>query len=172
MSVDDNLRLEYDQTLQLVRTLTDVRFKLLAFVPTIAGFGVGFFGKPGPAVGLLAIGLIGLVATLGIFVYELRNAQIYAVAVRRAAELERALGMPSGPAGLLRVGRDRGLALVYGAALSGWTYLFAWGALRALDVGHARARGLEISIVIGLLVIANVERIDRRTARTESKPAA
>ena len=97
MSVDDSLRLEYDQTLQLVRTLTDVRFKLLAFVPTIAGFGVGLFGKPRPAVELLAVGLIGLVATLGIFIYELRNSQTYAAAVRRAAELERTLGMPSGP---------------------------------------------------------------------------
>jgi hypothetical protein len=173
----DSARLEYEQTLQLVRTLTDVRFKLLAFVPTIAGFGVGLFGKPRPAVELLAVGLIGLVATLGIFIYELRNSQTYAAAVRRAAELERALGMPTGPGelllerrgtaarlfGLLAVWQDRGLALVYGAAISGWTYLFAWGALRALDVANARNRGLEISIVIGILVIADVEWIGRRT---------
>jgi hypothetical protein len=72
----DPLRLEYDQTMQLVRSLTEVRFKLLAFVPTIAGFGVGSFGKPRPAAELLAIGLLGLAATLGIFIYELRNSQI------------------------------------------------------------------------------------------------
>jgi hypothetical protein len=185
MSVDDGLRLEYEQTLQLVRTLTDVRFKLLAFVPTIAGFGVGLFGKPRPAVELLAVGLIGLVATLGIFIYELRNSQTYAAAVRRAAELERTLGLLSGPGGLLRerrgrtarlfgllaVWQSRGLALVYGAAVAGWTYLFAWGALRALDVANARNGGLEIAVLIGLLVIADVERIDRRTARAEPKPA-
>jgi hypothetical protein len=35
--VDERLRLDYDQTTDLVRTLTDVRFKLLAFVPTISG---------------------------------------------------------------------------------------------------------------------------------------
>jgi hypothetical protein len=173
----DRLRLEYEQTLQLVRTLTDVRFKLLAFVPTIAGFGVGLFGKPRPAVELLAVGLIGLVATLGILIYELRNSQTYAAAVRRAAELERTLGMASGPGdllterrghtarlfGLIAVWQERGLALVYGAAISGWTYLFAWGALHALDVGNPRNRGLEISIVIGVLVILDVELIDRRT---------
>jgi hypothetical protein len=185
MSVDA-ARLEYDQTLQLVRTLIDVRFKLLAFVPTIAGFGVGLFGKPRPAVELLAVGLIGLVATLGIFIYELRNSQTYAAAVRRAAELEQALGMPGGPGSLLRERRgrtarlfgllaawqERGLALVYGAAISGWTYLFAWGVLRALDVGNARNRGLEISIVIGILIIADVELIDRRAASDDQRQLA
>jgi hypothetical protein len=174
----DPARLEYDQTLQLVRSLTEVRFKLLAFVPTIAGFGVGLFGKPRPAVELLAVGLIGLLATLGILIYELRNSQIYAAAVQRAAELERTLGMPSGPGdllterrgrttrlfGLVAVWQERGLALVYGAAITGWAYLFVWGVLHALDVGNARNRGLEISIVIGVALIADVEWIDRRTA--------
>jgi hypothetical protein len=174
----DPLRLEYEQTLQLVRSLTEVRFKLLAFVPTIAGFGVGFFGKPRPTAELLAIGVIGLVATLGIFIYELRNSQIYAGAVRRAAEVERTLGMTAGPSsllaerrgrtarlfGLLAAWQNRGLALVYGAALAGWMYLFAWGALRALDVGNARNTGAVIAVVFGMLVIADVEWIDRRTA--------
>jgi hypothetical protein len=182
---DDPLRLEYDQTLQLVRSLTEVRFKLLAFVPTIAGFGVGFFGTARPAAELFAIGLIGLVATLGIFSYELRNSQIYAGAVRRAGELERTLGMPTGPGGLLAgrrgpsprllglsVSQDRGVALVYGAALGGWMYLFAWGALRALDVGNARNIGAVIAVLFGALVIADVELSDRRTATTESRTAA
>jgi hypothetical protein len=174
----DPLRLEYDQTLQLVRSLTEVRFKLLAFVPTIAGFGVGSFGKPRPAAELLAVGLLGLVATLGLFIYELRNSQIYAGAVRRAGELERTLGMSTGPGGLLterrgRVARlfgvfavwqNRGLALVYGAALAGWTYLFAWGALRALDVGSPRKLGGLIGILFGLAVIADVEWTDRGNA--------
>jgi hypothetical protein len=33
VDVDERLRLDYDQTTQVLRTLTDVRFKLLAFVP-------------------------------------------------------------------------------------------------------------------------------------------
>lgn len=183
---DDRLRLEYDQTLQLVRSLTEVRFKLLAFVPTIAGFGVGFVGTPRPAAELLAVGLVGLVATLGIFIYELRNSQIYAGAVRRASELERTLGMSAGPGsllterrgrtarlfGLLAVWQNRGLALVYAVALAGWTYLFAWGALRALDVGSARNTGAVIGVVFGVLVIADVEWTDRRTAKADSSPAA
>ena len=176
----DSVRIEYDQTLQLVRSLTEVRFKLLAFVPTIAGFGVGFFGKPRPAAELLGVGLVGLVATLGLFIYELRNSQIYAGTVRRAGELERTLGMSAGPAGLLSerrgpsarlfgllaVWQNRGLALVYGAALAGWAYLVAWGALRGLGVGSARDTGAVIAIVFGVLVIADVEWTDRRAART------
>jgi hypothetical protein len=34
---NDALRLDYEQTTELMRTLTDIRFKLLAFVPTIVG---------------------------------------------------------------------------------------------------------------------------------------
>jgi hypothetical protein len=45
LDADDRLQLDYDQTQQLLRTLTDIRFKLLAFVPTIAGASVGLFGR-------------------------------------------------------------------------------------------------------------------------------
>jgi hypothetical protein len=48
--VDERLRLDYDQTTDLVRTLTDVRFKLLAFVPTISGAADGN-GRPLPGDG-------------------------------------------------------------------------------------------------------------------------
>ncbi len=37
LDADDRLRLDYDQTNQLLRALMDVRFKLLAFVPTVSG---------------------------------------------------------------------------------------------------------------------------------------
>ena len=181
MDADDRLRLDYDQTTQLLRTLVDVRFKLIAFVPTIAGAAVGLLGRPRPAVELLAIGLLGLVATTGIFVYELRNTQIFDALVGRAAELERRLELASlsgvqGRAGvygerpghtvrllgLVPVGQHRGLGLVYGAAVSGWSYLVAWGALKALDVHEARKLGGLAGLLAGLVVLAEVERIDRR----------
>ncbi|MGZ4383713.1 MAG: hypothetical protein ACXVY3_03865, partial [Gaiellaceae bacterium] len=76
MDADERLRLDYEQTTELYRTLLDVRFKLLAIVPTISGVAVGLLDKPRPAIELLAVGLLGLVATLGVFVYELRNTQI------------------------------------------------------------------------------------------------
>ena len=171
LDADDRLRLDYDQTQQLLRTLTDIRFKLLAFVPTIAGASVGFFGRERPAAELMAIGLVGLVATLGILVYELRNSQTFATAVDRARMLEQRLELGSGGLltersagtgrlfGFLPIGRELGLGLVYGAALAGWTYLVAWGGLVALDVPGARAAGVVVGGAAGLLIVAEVSRV-------------
>ncbi|MDQ3670091.1 MAG: hypothetical protein M3377_07415 [Actinomycetota bacterium] len=187
MDADGGLRLDYEQTTQLLRTLVDVRFKLLAFVPTITGAAVGLVGRPRPAAELLGVGLLGLLATLGIFVYELRNTQLHGALVRRAAELERQLGLrsalgASGPGGLfgelpshavrllglLPVGQNHGLALVYSAAIAGWTYLAAWGAFGAVEFGEARATGAAIGAFAGLLVFAEVERVHRSSAKENS----
>jgi hypothetical protein len=139
---------------------------------------------------LLGVGLLGLLATLGIFIYELRNTQLHDALVRRAAELERQLGLrsalgASGPGGLfgelpsralslfgvLPVGQDSGLALVYSTALAGWTYLAAWGALGALEFGEARGIGALIGVAAGLIVFAEVVRVHRRSAEESSRPA-
>jgi membrane protease YdiL (CAAX protease family) len=178
MDADERLRLDYEQTTQLLRTLTDIRFKLLAFVPTIAGASVGLVGHPRPAADLLGVGLLGLVATLGVVLYELRNSQIYAAALERASRLERDLGIASvlgaeRPRASLRLGglvavqQTVGLALVYGAALAGWSYLVAWGLLRGLDVGESRTVGGIVGIVVGLFAIAEVSRILERPEPVE-----
>ena len=155
MDGDDRQRLDYEQTTQLLRTLTDIRFKLIAFVPTFAGASVGFFAHPRPAVELLAIGVLGLVATLGIFLYELRNSQIYATAARRAKDLERQLQLSG--SGL--DAHDRGLSLVYGAALAGWSYIVSWGLLRAIELDSARGIGLAIGGAVGVLVVVESNRL-------------
>jgi hypothetical protein len=172
MDADERLQFDYDQTTQLLRTLVDVRFKLLAFVPTITGAAVAFFGRPRPAAELLAVGLVGLVATLGIFVYELANSELSDRVARRAAELERRLELSGGPYsepprarerlfGLIAFSQERGLALVYGAAFAGWSYLTAWGALRALDVGGARKVGALVGIAVAVAVAVEVDRLER-----------
>jgi hypothetical protein len=177
--MDERLRLDYDQTTDLVRALTDVRFKLLALVPTISGVAVAVVGRSGSAGQLLAVGALGLVATTGVLLYEIRNTQVYEYALRRAKDLEARLGLvsragtPGGPFterpgrtarvfGIAIAGHDRGLALVYGAALAGWAYLVGWGGLRALDVGNAKQAGAAIGIALGLVVIAELMRIDVR----------
>ena len=185
MDADDRLRLDYEQTTQLMRTLTDIRFKLLAFVPTIAGATVGLVGRaPAPSAELLAVGLLGLVSTLGIFLWELRNVQLLDGVVRRAEALERRLGLASvldGEArpggmvserprqtltlfGMLGVRHEHGLGLVYGAALAGWTYLVLWGLLKALDVGGARTIGGVVGIIAGVVVYVEVARFGARAA--------
>jgi len=179
--MSDALRADYEQTTSLVRTLTDVRFKLLAFVPTISGAAIAVLGHGRSTGELLAVGILGLAATLGIVVYELRNTQLYDYAIHRAKELERRLGHVSvfdetsagglfseRPGrdirifGLATVAHDRGLALVYGAAIGAWSYIVAWGALRALGAGEARTLGGAVGAVLGLLTLVEFLRIDGR----------
>lgn len=171
---DERLRLDYDRTTDLLRDLTDVRFKLLAFVPTISGAAVGLVGRRPSGAELISVGVLGLVATLGIVLYELRNSAIHDYALDRARHLEAKLGFDSafhaGRSGGLfseRPGRgiaarDRGLALVYGAAIGGWAYLLAWGALRALGVQHAQSRGLAVGALAALVVLVGFLRLDAR----------
>jgi hypothetical protein len=173
----DLLRLDYQQTIGLLAGIGDVRFKLLALVPTLSGAAVAVLGRPSSSAELLAVGAIGLIATLGVLLYELRNTQLYDYGLNRAQMLEEALGFEAldgggGPGGLfsdrpdrtlrlfgaLPVDRDAGLSLVYSAAIAGWTYLLAWGALHALGLGHARAIGGVIGAAAGLLLLLELTR--------------
>ena len=56
MDEDGSLRLEYEAASELLRSLTETRFKLLALVPTLAGAVVGFASTQKTGVALLAIG--------------------------------------------------------------------------------------------------------------------
>jgi hypothetical protein len=182
----DRLRLDYQQTTDLLRQITDVRFKLLALVPTLSGAAVAVLGRPSSAALLLAVGLLGLSATVGVLLYELRNTQLYDYGLHRAQELERRLELPSidGGAtgglfserpdrslrlfGLLPVDRDAGLILVYSAALAGWTYLCAWGALHSVGLGHARQAGGAIGVLVGLVLLFELTRIHDAPRPTRS----
>jgi hypothetical protein len=186
----ERLQLDYQQTTDMLRTLTDVRFKLLALVPTLSGTAVALLGHPRSAAELLGVGLLGLTATLGILLFELRNTQLYDYGARRARAIEGHLelfaldGTATGglfrerPTGVVRlfglapVDRDRGLTLVYSAALAGWTYLVAWGALRALDVGNPRNIGALIGVAAGLLLLVELVRIRPRLAGHKATPNA
>ena len=167
---NDALRLDYEQTTQLMRTLTDIRFKLLAFVPSIAGAAVAFMGAGHSASELLGVGVIGLAATVGVLLYELRNSELYDAIIDHAADLEQKLGFglfsarPQKRAtlfGLVGARQERGVGLVYGAALAGWTYLVVWGAPRALDVGGARKIGAVAGLLVGAAVVVEVDRLVR-----------
>jgi hypothetical protein len=188
LSRGELLRLDYDHTLDQLRTLTDVRFKLLALVPTVSGTAIGLLGRPRSAAELLGVGLLGLCATLGVLLYELRNTQLYDYAARRAKAVERELQLVSAFGGQetgglyterpdrsrhvlgVELGHDRGLALVYGAALAGWSYLVSWGALRALDVSRPRTVGGILGICVGLLVVAALVRMNAQSAEPAGAP--
>jgi hypothetical protein len=169
MAGEDQLRLEYNRAVTLIDDLTDIRFKLLALVPTLSGTAVGLLRAGESAVTLLAVGILGLSATVGILVYELRNTQTREEIRIRINEIERLLigrellGASRGNVklfGFVALRYQIGVALVYAAALAGWGYLIAWGALAGLDVGHSRDIGVVIGAVWGLLVLREVNRLD------------
>jgi hypothetical protein len=165
----DQLRIEYDRAGGLIDDLNDTRFKLLALVPTLSGTAVGLLRAGESAVTLLAVGILGLAATLGVLVYELKNTQTRKALRARILEIERTLighelvGASSRGVklfGFVPVRYEVGVALVYAAALAGWGYLVAWGALAGLDVGHSRDIGVVIGAAWGLLVLLEVTRLD------------
>src|SRR6478735_1754338 len=168
MDEDTRLRLEYDNGSELLRGLTETRFRLLALVPTVAGAVVALVNGHQSAVELLAIGLLGLCASFGVLLYELRNGEIQSAVARRVEEVERVL-LPHGPLvvgprnrllGVVPISRTGALALVYGAALGGWGYLVGWGALRAAGATtSARPGGLAIGAAFGLLMAIEIVRL-------------
>jgi phosphohistidine phosphatase SixA len=135
------LRADYEQTNQQINMLADIRFKLLAFVPTLTAAAVALLTSDKVAPGtVLAVGILGFITVFAIAMYDLRNSQIYDACIFRARQLEKQLHMPSfsrnRSGGLyserprhtislfeIEVWHDRALAYIYGAALGGWFYI-------------------------------------------------
>jgi hypothetical protein len=94
VDAEDKLRFDYEQTHELIRMFTDIRFKLLAFVPTLTGATVALLSGVDNLATTLMLGLLGLFVTLGIVSYEMRNTFLYDAAIHRAKCLELRLGLP------------------------------------------------------------------------------
>jgi hypothetical protein len=164
---DELLRLEYEYASRLLGTLTEIRFKLLALVPTLSGAVVAFVSAGSSGVELLAIGGLGLAATSGVLTYELRNGELRRRATERVNRLETQL-FPNGPLvgalgrtpklfGLIPATHRLGVGLVYGAALGGWVYLVVWGALVAIGArNHSQAIGVVVGVAVGLAIVREI----------------
>ncbi|MEY2508039.1 MAG: hypothetical protein QOH01_2368 [Verrucomicrobiota bacterium] len=123
-SPTDTLRaLDYEQTNETIRMLTDIRFKLLAAVPAASVAIIALVvEKPNQGVALI-VGLFGLSVTFGLTLYELRNTQLYDAAIHRAKFLEQEhLKLASSTAGKTS------------GAIAGWIYLIAHSAIALLEV--------------------------------------
>ncbi len=166
------LRLDHERNVARLRELGEIRFRLLAFVPTIAGATVAILPQRAEPEDFAAVGLVGLVATLGVYLYELRNTTLLREVGARVLLLERGLdpedGAPPPPPaepqagprlfGVVRPTHGRGLALIYGATLGSWIYLTVWGVLGSLEVPSADAIGAIVGVVGAVAVIADAER--------------
>lgn len=86
----DALRLDYEQTISIWTNLVDVRFRLLALVPTLSGAGVGLLGQVDQLASLRValVALLGLLSVVALCAYDLRNSLLHDFAVHRAKQLE------------------------------------------------------------------------------------
>lgn len=75
LSVDASI--DYQHTLAYFFTLHEVRFKLLGFLPLLAGAAVVFVPNHVTPLQQLALGCFGILTTLGLASYDQRNTQIY-----------------------------------------------------------------------------------------------
>ena len=163
---DELLRLEYESASRLLGGLTEIRFKLLALVPSLTGAVVALISPGRSGVEILAIGGLGLAATSGVLSYELRNGELRRRAAARVIQIESIL-FPGGPLlaegrtprlfGLIPASHQLGVGLVYGAALGGWVYLVVWGALVAAGAHeHSQAIGLAVGAVAALAIVREI----------------
>ncbi len=196
----ERLKLDYEQTIVYFHATADVRFRLLAFVAAGTATAIGLLGDISDPCQVAAVGLLGLLLTVGILFYDQRNTQIYNAMQIRAKCLEILLGFapvnnlkpddnpkanwrcggafldrPS--RGLRFLGRflmwhDRGLALVYGAALGGWSYLLLGAVMRLAGLAEKLA-GLVALGIASLVMIGSflhLESFDEATDELDAFP--
>ena len=146
MEPEQRLRLDYEHTAKYFHALADIRFKLLAVLPIATGSAIVVLGNGGEPTWVLPLSLLGLLATIGIMIYDQRNTELYDHMQRRAKVIEALLQFPAydvegdkkcGGAfidrprrgrkllGLIPMWHDLGLAIVYSTTLGAWTFLFS-----------------------------------------------
>lgn len=98
----ENVRNEYREVCQNHRTVTDFRGKLLTLLPLASGAGIYLLipkqGNPNdlaPAY-LVAIGVFGILVTLGLFLHELRGIEQCGDLIKVGRWLEDKMGLPEG----------------------------------------------------------------------------
>ena len=118
------------------RKLTDVRFKLLGLVPVVSGFFLIRALSEGDLSPDIRVGIavFGLIVTLALWAYEVRNSQLYDDLISRGRRIEAELGVNTGHfrgrlesssrylLGPLRVRiqHDTAINLIYGTSVGAW----------------------------------------------------
>ena len=132
------------------------------------------------------LGILGLVVTTGVLLYDQRNSQIYNSLVGRLNLIEESLRLPAmrenkqvGGAFLDRPGKDRrrmllgvlpanhGLALdlIYSASIAAWLFVITSACLPLLGLSSQpmAALLLLLPIVLGVLLFIHLHQIDARS---------
>jgi hypothetical protein len=176
------LTTEYEQVNDNFRMLADIRFKLLALLPALAGAAIYVLSHIAVSVQgaqktvssdieretydygtVLLISVLGFVATFGITLYDQRNTTLYNALVGRAKVLERLIGLADGqftkrPERGRRVlgmvaGHDTGLALIYASVLGAWFFPIVYASVAWIVSKHPlRVSALYTALFSALLM--------------------
>ncbi|GAB4413206.1 MAG: hypothetical protein Fur0044_07540 [Anaerolineae bacterium] len=191
MDRDEKLKLDYEQTTTYYHQLADSRFKLLALVPIVTGAAIGLLSQGTDPGSVLVIAILGFVVTLGLFFYNQRNTQIFDTMILRAKMLEILLQLEplddsyryGGPFlsrskrtlklfGVIRVWGDRGLGIIYGAALGGWAFLITRSLTTLMAVSQPVSITLNaaIPVVVTLAFMWQIQAWDKETEKLDILP--
>jgi len=194
MTEDDKSKLDYERTTQYFFHLADVRFKLLALLPIVSGTALAIVPAHLEPAETLALGMLGLVVSTGLLLYDQRNSQIYNSLIGRLNLIEESLRLPAmrenkqvGGAFLDRPGGDRrrmllgvlpanhglGLDLIYSASIAAWLFVITRACLLLLSLNTqpVTALLLLLPIFLGVLLFINLRRIDSRSDWEGALPA-
>ena len=183
------LRLDYQQTMQYIQMLTNIRFLPLTLLPGLTGAAVTVltrFDNPRTA---LIVGLMGLFVSLGIILYDIHNTALHDAAVYRAKGIERSLTLApftkhKESGGLFnespehiavtqpKVGkrpllvRNKGIvAVVYGVVVGGWVHIIVHASTRSLPTGWQPSEvvtdlvSILAAVVVASLTVLRIPRI-------------
>ncbi len=136
LNVED-MRMVYQEVCKAYHAIDDFRTKLLGFLPLVSGVGIFFllndaFPKatkgPSTAPFLVAIGIFGVVATLGLFSYELHAVRRCRALIKVGEGIEDRMGIggqfwhrPYDIANF--IGPALAACLIYPAVLGAWIYV-------------------------------------------------
>jgi hypothetical protein len=177
----ENLRLDYEQTGQYLQMLTNIRYLPLTIVPGIAAGAITVLSSSKKPEAGLAVGLVGMLATIGIILFDLHNTALRDAAVRRAQRIEVSLGLApfagekagglynESPDGLevlpdrrptksrsLTVQQDMAVAVVYGVAIGAWAHVLVHSSLSMLLGGSSTAPTTPLASLLALVVVTAI----------------
>lgn len=98
----ENVRTEYQEVCENHRAITDFRGKLLTLLPLVSGAGIYVLipKQGGPhdldPKYLVALGVFGILVTLGLFLHELRGIEECGQLIKVGRSLEEKMGLPEG----------------------------------------------------------------------------
>lgn len=163
----------YQQLCESYRAIDESRTKLLSLLPLATGAGILVLsggGKALPELGLsLPVGLFGIIATLGLFSYELHGIKKCAALIDAGQLIERRLEIngqflrrPQEVAGF--VDEPFAASVIYPASLAGWTF-FALLEVVARPVGLLITAAVFLAGFAFAIWLIRMMEADMRTRR-------